>query len=115
LPSIHFHPAWRPARGAWQSAVHFPIPIGLKEGRISGNLRINFHVPIEFRLNQMTVSEKVRSMETLWGDLSRKPDEIESPAWHKEALDECRRRADAGEEQFTDWAAAKDEIRRRVS
>jgi hypothetical protein len=46
--------------------------------------------------------------------LSRKPDELESPAWHKEVLDECRRRADAGEEQFTDWEVAKEDLRNRA-
>ena len=63
----------------------------------------------------MTLPEKLQLMEALWDDLARKPDELESPAWHKEVLEECRRKADAGEEQFSDWEAAKEEIRLRVS
>jgi hypothetical protein len=72
-------------------------------------------VMVELPLSQMTLSEKLQLMETLWDDLSRRPDELQSPAWHKEVLDESRRRADSGEEQFTDWEAAKEDIRRRVS
>jgi hypothetical protein len=71
--------------------------------------------PIELPLSQMTLSEKLQLMGVLWDDLTRKPDEFESPAWHKEVLDECRRRAETGEEQLSDWEAAKEDIRRRIS
>ena len=70
---------------------------------------------VELPLSEMTLSEKLQLMETLWDDLTRKPDGLESPAWHKEVLEECRRRADTGEEQFSDWEAAKEDIRKRVS
>lgn len=63
----------------------------------------------------MTLSEKLQLMETLWDDLARKPDDLESPAWHQEVLEECRRRAETGEEQFRDWQAVKEDIRRRIS
>ena len=72
-------------------------------------------MPLELPLAQMTLSEKLQLMETLWDDLTRKPDELESPAWHKEVLEECLRRAESGEEQFSDWEAAKEDIRRRIS
>ena len=72
-------------------------------------------MPVELPLNQMTLPEKLQLMEALWDDLTRKPDELESPVWHKEVLEECRRRADTGEEQFSDWEAVKEDIRRRVS
>jgi hypothetical protein len=62
----------------------------------------------------MTLPEKLQLMEALWDDLTRKPNELESPAWHEEVLEECRRRAETGEEQFSDWEAAKEDIRRRV-
>ena len=71
--------------------------------------------PMPIELNQMTLPEKLQLMEALWDELSRKPEELESPAWHGEVLEECRRRADTGEEQFSDWEAAKEDIRRRVS
>jgi hypothetical protein len=63
----------------------------------------------------LTLPEKLQLMEALWDDLTRKPDEFESPAWHKEVLEECRRKAESGEEKFSDWEAAKADIRRRTA
>jgi hypothetical protein len=72
-------------------------------------------MPFELPLNEMTLSEKLQLMEALWDSLARKPEEVESPAWHGEVLEECRRRAERGEEHFSDWEAAKADIRRRTS
>jgi hypothetical protein len=69
----------------------------------------------EVPLDRMSFPEKLRLFEALWDDLTRKPDNFPSPTWHQDVLRECQRRAESGEEQFSDWEAAKDEIRRRVS
>jgi len=66
-------------------------------------------MPITLPLDQMTVKEKLAIMEQLWEDLARIPGAIESPAWHKEILDE--RSATPG--HFTDWEKAKTRIRRK--
>lgn len=72
-------------------------------------------MPVDVPLNQMSFAEKLQLMEALWDDLSRTPTELESPEWHKDVLEECRRRAESGEEAFADWEAAKKRIRERVS
>ena len=72
-------------------------------------------MPVELPLDQMTFAEKLHLMETLWDHLTRKPGDLPSPAWHEEVLQDCRQRADSGAEQFSDWEAAKEEIRRQVS
>lgn len=61
-------------------------------------------MPDEVPLNERTQSE----------DIQRTHEVFESPAWHKGVLEESRRRAESGEDQFSDWIAAKEEIRRRV-
>jgi hypothetical protein len=71
-------------------------------------------MPAELALDQMTISEKLHLMERLWDDLARSPDDIPSPVWHKEVLEECRRKAESGEERLTDWETAKADIRRQV-
>ena len=63
----------------------------------------------------MDLPAKLQLMEALWDDLSRLPDQLESPEWHKEVLDERRGRLAAGEERILDWETAKAEIRRRIS
>jgi hypothetical protein len=64
---------------------------------------------ITLPLEEMTVKEKLALMETLWEDLARTPEAIESPAWHKEVLE--KRSASKG--HFTDWEKAKARIRRK--
>jgi hypothetical protein len=71
-------------------------------------------MPVELPLDKMSFPEKLQLLEILWDDITRKPDDFPSPAWHKDILEECRRRAESGEEHFSDWESAKEEIRRRV-
>lgn len=66
-------------------------------------------------LKDMTVAEKLQLMETIWEDLSRNSDALESPEWHREVLEERERRIDSGEARFSDWEQAKAAIRKRVS
>ena len=72
-------------------------------------------MPVTLPLNEMSVSEKLQLMEVLWADLSRNPDAVESPDWHREVLEDRERRIDAGEARFSDWEQAKADIRKRVS
>jgi hypothetical protein len=72
-------------------------------------------MPVILSLNDMTVSEKLQLMEPLWADLSRDPDALESPEWHREILDERERRITSGDARFSDWEQAKADIRKRVS
>jgi hypothetical protein len=53
-------------------------------------------------------------MEALREDLSRSAEVIESPEWHREILDERRRRVADGTAQFEDWETAKAKIREKL-
>lgn len=70
-----------------------------------------FHLP----LKEMTVREKLEAMEALWEDLVRTPESIESPAWHKEVLDERLRNLKEGKTQLIDWETAKEDLRKKLS
>ena len=66
---------------------------------------------LPFRLNEMSVEDKLQAMEILWDDLCRNEQDIPSPPWHGELL---RAREDAlsrGEDEVEDWEAAKQRIR----
>jgi len=67
------------------------------------------------QLDQMTLEEKLRTMEALWDDLCRHEDQIQSPPWHEEILRERGKRVQSGQETFIDWEAAKKEIRDRLT
>jgi hypothetical protein len=62
-------------------------------------------------IQQMPRLEKLKLMETLWTDLSRDEGEVESPAWHADALRETSERVARGEEKVLDWEQAKAELR----
>jgi hypothetical protein len=69
---------------------------------------------LDLPLDQMSVEEKLQVMEAIWADLSRDPESLESPSWHKEALEETKRRVESGEAVFSDWEKAKVSIRDRL-
>ena len=65
-------------------------------------------------LDQMTMEEKLRAMEALWADLSRKADSFESPAWHAAVLRERDQRIAEGKEPSVEWEVAKRKLRERL-
>jgi len=70
---------------------------------------------INLPLKDMTLQEKLAVMESLWEDLPHTPEAIESPAWHKDILDERRQRFTEGKSRFIDWETAKADIRDKLS
>jgi hypothetical protein len=62
-------------------------------------------------VKQLSRSEKLKLMETLWEELSRPDAEYESPAWHAKALAETQQRLVEGKEQVLDWESAKKQLR----
>jgi hypothetical protein len=66
-------------------------------------------------LKKMSQREKLAAMEALWEDLSRTPESIESPAWHKEVLENRQQGVAEGKAHYTDWEAAKAKIRCKAS
>jgi len=63
-------------------------------------------------IQQMPRREKLRLMELLWAELSRDEAEVESPAWHADALRETSERVARGEEKILDWEQAKEKLRK---
>ena len=69
--------------------------------------------PNSIEIGGLSREEKLRVMEALWEDLSRDVEQIESPDWHREALDETDQRRKSGQESVVDWDEAKKELRKR--
>ncbi len=72
-------------------------------------------MPVSLPLNKMTLPEKLRIMETIWEDLSRHSDALESPEWHNTVLQKREKQIAAGTAKFSNWERAKADIRRQVS
>lgn len=66
---------------------------------------------ITAQLDQLSTTEKIRTMEYLWDDLCRHADEVPSPAWHGEELSQREQSVAEGKAVFRDWEAEKLRIR----
>ena len=64
-------------------------------------------------IQNLSKEEKLRVMEAIWEDLSKDDDQIESPDWHLQALQETDQRLRSGKENIVDWHDAKKELRKR--
>lgn len=66
---------------------------------------------VNLPLDQMSTEEKLQAMEALWADLTKNHEHFESPAWHRQVLEEREQRIESGEESFIDWEVAKKQLR----
>lgn len=69
---------------------------------------------IEAELEKLSLEEKLQAMERLWDELSRRPEAVPMPQWHKDLLDERERLIAQGSARFSDWEEAKKRISERT-
>ena len=67
----------------------------------------------QIQIDKMSREEKLQTMEAIWFDLSKDDTGVESPIWHREVLKDTATRMASGQEQASDWTAAKRELRKR--
>jgi hypothetical protein len=70
---------------------------------------------VELPLAEMTVAEKLQTMEALWTDLTKNSPDDAVPSWHADVLAERERRLASGQEAVLDWEEAKRRLRREVN
>ncbi len=70
---------------------------------------------MNLNVQEMTIAEKLQTMEMLWDDLCRNVPEMESPAWHGKILRQREEHLKQGEDSFEDWEQAKKDIWKNVS
>jgi putative addiction module component (TIGR02574 family) len=64
-------------------------------------------------LRKLPPDEKLKIIETLWGDIAADEESFESPAWHAEELRKTEADLAAGRIEVLDWEDAKKELRKR--
>ena len=70
---------------------------------------------LNISLSNLTFSQKLNLMETLWDDLTRDEKAIESPSWHEGILKDREKALTSGKINVSDWESAKTRIKRNVS
>lgn len=63
-------------------------------------------------LSALSVTEKLRVMESLWADLEKAPEKVPSPAWHGEVPEERAAEYKAGKVKTYSLAEVKKALRR---
>ncbi len=66
------------------------------------------------QLNQMTIKDKIRAMESLWDDLCKHADAVTSPSWHKDVLSQREKSIAKGKDKFIEWNKEKGRIRKSL-
>jgi putative addiction module component (TIGR02574 family) len=70
---------------------------------------------VTIQIEKLTITEKIQVMESLWDSLCAQADNISSPAWHSEVLQQREDMLNNGEDSFVDWNDAKEDIRNQLS
>jgi hypothetical protein len=69
-------------------------------------------MPTTLQLKSMSRLDKLRTMEALWADLSQDDAQLDSPAWHGEALRAAERAVATGTAKFSSWEESKKRLHR---
>ena len=67
------------------------------------------------KLENMSIEEKIQTMESIWDDLCQTADKIISPPWHEKILIDREGNLKSGEDKYIDWATAKKDILKNIS
>lgn len=64
-------------------------------------------IAVGIEIEKLSVAEKVELLESVWESLCAHPGDVQSPEWHREVLDERRRRLEDGQATISAWSDAK--------
>lgn len=66
---------------------------------------------VALKLDEMSLADKLETMETLWDDLCHHVQDVAVPEWHRELLAERASAVKEGKSRIDDWEVAKVKIR----
>ncbi len=66
-------------------------------------------------LEDMTIEEKLQTMELLWDDLCRHEEALPVQQWQKDILDEREKLIEEQQTRFIEWEEAKKRIAKEIS
>lgn len=69
----------------------------------------------ELPIKELSFTQKLDLMEMLWADMIGNEKKLESPAWHEAILNDREAALKAGKITTSDWAEAKERIKKKVS
>lgn len=67
-----------------------------------------------YEIKNMSLEEKLHTMELLWDELRENPENVAFPKWHQDILDQRVNSLRDECSHYTDWDQAKKDIEKRV-
>ena len=64
-------------------------------------------------IENMDFVDKLKTMEMLWDSISRKPEQVKSPRWHREIIAERLAQIERGEAKFFTIEEVKKRLRKK--
>jgi putative addiction module component (TIGR02574 family) len=61
----------------------------------------------DISIETISVAEKMRLLESVWESLCAHATDVQSPDWHREVLEDRKRRLEDGRATVSTWADAK--------
>ena len=65
-------------------------------------------------LDEMSIEEKIKTMEEIWDDLVSHANSVSSPDWHKDILEDREKKLKEGVEEVIDWNVAKNSLKKDI-
>jgi len=65
-------------------------------------------------IESMTTTERLQAMELLWRSMSRAPEKLKSPAWHKDVLTKRLAKVEAGKGRFLTLSQLRQRLAKRA-
>ena len=94
------------ARGFWVGVRRWSFPIP-PDDSVTMRVSLEVTMSVDIQIETMSVAEKVQLLESVWQSLCTHPGDVRSPEWHREVLEERRRRLEDGRATISAWADAK--------
>jgi putative addiction module component (TIGR02574 family) len=66
------------------------------------------------QLKNMSFEEKIQTMELLWDELCKDPEQFKSPNWHLDELKYREQLIKEGKAEYLDWETVKKDIRKEI-
>jgi hypothetical protein len=71
--------------------------------------------PLNILLSDLTFGQKLNLLESVWDDLSKEEQKLDSPSWHKDILSDRKDALAIGKLTISEREEAKDRIRKKVN
>ncbi len=62
----------------------------------------------------MSIPERLKAIELIWESSSEKPEEIKSPKWHGDILEERQKKANSGESKYLTVSEVRERLQKKA-